>query len=102
MLYQNSYGTFFLKITAAIANVITAAKRICSRDSRFAAFLLIIIWRNTTTIIEDTIVAETDLRIMPMINGQTDSLVHTMAAVTAAGIHVCNQDISNVPSNISK
>ena len=43
ILYPNSCGTFFLKITAAIANVTTAAKRICSKDSRFAALLLIII-----------------------------------------------------------
>ena len=40
------------------------------------------------TINEVTIVVGTDFRIMPMINGQSDSTVHTTTAVIAIGIHV--------------
>ena len=40
------------------------------------------------TIREVTIVVGTDFRIMPMMNGHSDSTVHTITVVIAIGIHV--------------
>ena len=51
-------------------------------------FLLIIICRSIMAIKEVTIAAGTDFWIMPMMNGHSDSTVHTITVVIAIGIQV--------------
>lgn len=87
-IHPYNSGTFFLKMNITAAIVMMAMNMTSSNVSWLVAFLLIITCRSMIMTKEVTMVAGTDLRIMPIMNGHSDSIVHTITVVIVEGIHV--------------